>query len=403
MDQASRGAACLANSRFDEAITHYTAAIAANPTAVDYYIKRSTAHQRSTPPDHAAALSDAEIAVALAHKRAKRELIKESQLRRAISLFHTQRYADAKFVFGIVKRLDEKEKTLGIWNKKVEDKLAGLEEGDPKGVVSVKEVPEVQVPSVGPGKAVASASKAEMAKAATVARPVVPTPADKIKQDWYQNSENVYFTLLAKGVPKEKATVEIEENSLSISFPIQDTTTYDYTLDPFYAPVDAENSFFNITSTKIEVTLKKKIAGVKWHSLEGTKAASSTETKKSEVPSHIINPKPPAGHAPYYPTSSKSGPKDWDKVAAELTKVPAKDGEGDGEWKEEDLDAEDGGDETTRFFKKLYEGCDPDQKKAMMKSFSESGGTVLSTSWQDVGSRKVVPEPPDGMEAREYK
>ena len=60
------------------------------------------------------------------------------------------------------------------------------------------------------------------------------------------------------------------------------------------------------------------------------------------------------------------------------------------------------GDETSHFFKKLYGGATPEQQRAMMKSYQESGGTVLSTDWSNVGSKTVVPEPPEGMEARKY-
>lgn len=38
----------------------------------------------------------------------------------------------------------------------------------------------------------------------------------------------------------------------------------------------------------------------------------------------------------------------------------------------------------------------------MMKSFSESGGTVLSTNWKDVGQKKVEMKPPEGMEFKQY-
>jgi suppressor of G2 allele of SKP1 len=37
-----------------------------------------------------------------------------------------------------------------------------------------------------------------------------------------------------------------------------------------------------------------------------------------------------------------------------------------------------------------------------MKSYQESGGTVLSTDWSSVGNKYVAPEPPEGMEAKEY-
>jgi len=218
MDQAAHGAAALKASNFEEAIRLYTSAIASNPNAVDYYIKRSTAHQRSSPPDYKAALSDAEIAVVLAFKRAKRELIKDSQLRRAIALFFLERYADAEYVFSVVKKLDDKEKTLTIWNKKVADKMAVLGEDDERRKVSVKEIPDVEVPSAGALKNTANMNQGSSSTSNTstsAPKPAVPTPANKIKHDWYQNSENVYFTLLAKGMPKDKAIIEIDKHSVS--------------------------------------------------------------------------------------------------------------------------------------------------------------------------------------------
>ena len=54
------------------------------------------AYTRLSPPDHQAAFNDAELAVSLATKRAKRELIADSQLRRAVTLFNLERYGDAK-------------------------------------------------------------------------------------------------------------------------------------------------------------------------------------------------------------------------------------------------------------------------------------------------------------------
>ncbi len=38
----------------------------------------------------------------------------------------------------------------------------------------------------------------------------------------------------------------------------------------------------------------------------------------------------------------------------------------------------------------------------MMKSYQESGGTVLSTNWEDVGKKKVEVSPPDGMIAKKW-
>ncbi|KAH7135124.1 SGS domain-containing protein [Dendryphion nanum] len=406
MDKAALGATALSNSDYSTAIKEYTAAIKQNPAAVKYYIQRSTAYQRSQ--QYIEALADAEYAVLLAHKRASRDLIKEAQLRRGISLFFVERYADAEFVLNIVKRLDEKEKSLGIWTMKVSKKLKELEEGDDRAKLMAKEIPDVEAPNSGlekkeevkdekkPGGVAAEASQA----AQSSSTPVVPTQANKIKHDWYQSNDTVSFTLMAKGVDKEKAVVDITKDALSITFPITDPSTgstsdFSFDIEPLYLEVNPDTSTFQIKATKIDVTLKKAQPGIKWHALEGTRDTSASSDEKPTIPRHILST---TDAPPAYPTSSRKGAKDWDKVAEDLSKKKVK--TEDGEDDEGGIDDE--GDETSAFFKKLYSGATPEQQRAMMKSYSESGGTVLSTDWSQVAKKTVVPEPPEGMEAKKY-
>lgn len=54
------------------------------------------------------------------------------------------------------------------------------------------------------------------------------------------------------------------------------------------------------------------------------------------------------------------------------------------------------------FFQKLYADADDDTKRAMMKSYQESGGTSLSTNWSEVGKGKMETKAPEGMEARKW-
>lgn len=64
-------------------------------------------------------------------------------------------------------------------------------------------------------------------------------------------------------------------------------------------------------------------------------------------------------------------------------------------WKEMQIpEEEDKGEGFEYFIKKMYANATPEEQRAMMKSMQESGGTVLSGDWDDVGSRHVDPQPP---------
>lgn len=385
MDAARKGETALSASKYEEAIQHFTEAISTNPTAVKYYINRSTAYQRSSKYNEA--LQDADLAVVLAHKRGVRELIKDAQFRRALALFFLGQYADASHLLGIVEKLDEKDKMLPIWKMKVANKVKDMTDEE-KTKVTIKDIPDVEIPSAGTTvQSVKTGSGATSGMAASIApKPVVPTPANKIKYDWYQNNENVTINILAKGVQKDAVSVEFDKDTFSVSFPVTGSSSdYSYSADPLYASIDPDQSTYRVTPNKVEVTLRKAATGIKWHELESDRVIERESENKTSIPSHVLTGKT-TDAAPAYPTSSKTGAKNWDKLAME------------------DLDDKDEmeGDETSQFFKKLYKDATPEQQRAMMKSYQESGGTVLSTDWSNVGSKTVVPEPPEGMEAKKY-
>ncbi len=428
MDVAAQGAAALAASDFPSAITHYNKAISSNPQAVDYYIKRSMAYARLSPADYTSSLKDSEIAVGLANKRGKRELIAESQLRRGVALYGLQRWGDAKQCFFWAAKYNYDEKVLKIWDTKVQAKLKDLEEGDEKSMVIVKEVPEIELPT-------ATETKSSTNDAHTLTKGTENKVkeesfvASKTRYDWYQTGDNVVVTLFAKGIPKDEVKVDLHPKSLQISFPTPSGPDFEYKLNSLYADIDPSASTAKILSTKVEITLRKAQPGQKWSSLESNQTPDDSKPNLTETSSQTSHPsapsKPVKPTAPAYPTSSKTGPKDWDKLANSFAKKPktpksggdnSNDSKGSSTGKEQDdkngnnddddddgidFDME-GGDEVGAFFKQIYKGASPDARRAMMKSYQESNGTALSTNWDEVAKGKVETVPPSGMEEKKW-
>jgi len=217
---AEHGLKALNSQDYPRAIDLYTQALQQTPGSPDYYIKRSTAYQRST--DYTNALKDAEIAVVLGYQRGKRELISSAQLRRGVSLFMERRYGDAAFCISEAERkvAGEKERNLiGIWKNKIEIQLSKLDHDDPMREVTVSEVPDAEVPVPEKQDGPVSVSLSKDGKAAPTTAPLLPTPGvstptNRIRHEWYQTASQVVLTIYVKGVPRDKATVEISSDSV---------------------------------------------------------------------------------------------------------------------------------------------------------------------------------------------
>lgn len=452
MEEAARGAAALEASNILVALSAYTQALIAHPNSPDFFTQRAIAFAHHKPPFHALALKDAEYAVLFAEKRAKREKIQAAQHRRVVALYGLGRYADAKFVLSTMEKWRPKgskpSKMEGdMWMARIESKLNKLPESEK--VVTTKEFPEIDIPS---DKQIIAQLKAHLnadhsfkfeadpipqstdnsavdeagnGSNASTSGPTALAPSTatlttglvKIRHEWYQNAHSVTLTLYAKGVSKDSAEIDIKDDSIYISFPhpSNPASTFTFSLDPLFGPIDPSESKSAVMSTKIEVTLMKARVGQRWNDLEGTAPLKSSTKENDE--SNLTNSQPPiptpaasTSSGPSYPTSSRHGPKNWDKLADDLhaeakakpkkSKATKKSSDskqddrnspptsGDEAAEEVDSDYETG-DPVDSFFKKLYAGADDDTRRAMMKSFSESNGTALSTNWAQVGKGPV--------------
>lgn len=212
--QADLGAKALAAKDYTSAITYYTDALKTSNSPI-WFINRSTAYHRAGQYD--LALQDAEAGVLAARQRARREQITAAQMRRAIALYSLGRLGDSRLVLTWVRKLNEKEKSLGVWQLKVANEYDKLPEDAEGRKVSVTEVPdEAKLPEV--GKTVAVEEKSKVVTQAPQTSNPTQTPKEKIRHEWYQSSNKVTITIFAKGIPKEQAEVNIAEDS--VSFPI---------------------------------------------------------------------------------------------------------------------------------------------------------------------------------------
>lgn len=113
-------------------------------------------------------------------------------------------------------------------------------------------------------------------------------------------------------------------------------------------------------------------------STEGIWSALTLEEKA--LYEHKMNSKPKEVSS--RPSEKK---KDWDKITKEL-----------------DEDKPEGEQALNQMFQQIYANGNEDTRRAMMKSFQTSGGTVLSTNWNEVGTTEYEKNisPPDGQEVK---
>lgn len=304
-----------------------------------------------------------------------------------------------------------------MWRCQALAKMEKLPAGDPGRRVTVTKIP---ARSALPTPTLVSTPKSHEEP------DLKPLPLEKsiLRTDFYQTSDSITVSLFTKGVDLRKLHVYFTEDKIHIGPLPRDAVGYRgvelHSTLHLESYINPQGSRYSVTPNKVELVLQKKAPGVKWAkwgeerithppssvddsvqtvsaSVPGLVEESSTNNVTEDKRTPVATPKQPsqnlpvrsvpsaavAGGAPSYPTSSKTGPKNWDML-------------------EDSDEEEDAKQDVDQFFKKLYSTATDEQRRAMMKSFVESNGTTLSTNWEDVGSRKVTTAPPDGVEPKKW-
>ncbi|KAI0815002.1 SGS-domain-containing protein [Irpex lacteus] len=197
------------------------------------------------------------------------------------------------------------------------------------------------------------------------------------RHEFYETDEKLTLSIFDKGADPSQVSVDIQPRSL-----VYKHGEKELSLQPLKGQVDPEKSDFTVGKVKVEIRLVKVAQG-RWGGLVGdspdplsTFPTASASTAPSDQPRRIAR-------------------KNWDGITTEILSSEKE--------VTSDQDPNVGGDSTVNgFFQKLFADADEDTKRAMMKSYQESGGTTLSTNWDEVKKGPVEVKPPEGSEWKKW-
>ena len=196
----------------------------------------------------------------------------------------------------------------------------------------------------------------------------------KIIYNWIQNG--IYITVDVTSNHNLNA-YDIKINKKSIEFIDKKEGTLKYSINLTNGIIPEKSSYKITSAMKCKLELQKEVENFNWVNLEVNKDDNS-----------LNNPKDKVIHG-YYPSSSKVK-KDWSQLDKEID-----------EQEKEDA-SKDGNEGMWRLFRDIYAKGNEETRRAMIKSFQTSGGTVLSTNWNEVKDKdyegKDRPEAPKGQE-----
>jgi suppressor of G2 allele of SKP1 len=347
------------------------------------HLGRSKAHNKLE--NHLEAVADAQRAVELDPKLAA------AYAEQGRALYNLEEYESAKEAFDMACVLEPARKIHKNWLNMCKVALGQEVQQEPLSqAMEAHQAQQEQIENLNAGSygtstakaAEKSASKAptavtiddpEFAKywrapaaaaAAEVDAAVSGSSGRKYRHQWFQNDNRVEVNIMAKKMPKERVSVTIEPGRLKVATK-DEAGKEEYVFEvELYREIDTTASKYEVLGSKIEVILAKKVPRENWKDLEARAAEpaiAAAAAREGEAPASAA-----------YPYAGKK--VDWNKVEQEVQK----------EEKEEKLE---GDAAVMKFFKEIFKDSDEDTRRAMMKSYQESGGKSLSTNWKDVGSR----------------
>lgn len=352
---------------FEKSFELYTRVVEKAPDNASSWIHRSATLLKLSRPTEA--LADAEKAVTLAPKNPK------AHLRRGMALFELGRKPEARACFVAGREHDPMSRQLLQWLGKCEASEASPETAMTNSSdASLGDADPTSTEPVGLSAAVTEGD----------------APVVAYKHQWYQSQTHVTIEVLARDVRASEAEFAATEDSATVTIRREprngnaaETPPYALRLRLF-GGIHPADSKLTVGVAKVELRLRKSEA-IQWSDL----TAEAREKTKATQP---LNFSDASMSRPAYPSSKAAQtkrPTDWDKLEAELDAEEEEPPSGDAAL--------------NKLFQDIYGKADEETRRAMNKSFQESGGTVLSTNWAEIGAKTTEAQPPEGMESKKYE
>ncbi|KAI8995673.1 SGS-domain-containing protein [Trametes punicea] len=194
------------------------------------------------------------------------------------------------------------------------------------------------------------------------------------RHEFYETDERLALSIFDKGADPEQVKITFEPRKFTYV-----NGEKSLVLEPLKGQIDPAKSDYTVGKVKVEVRFAKMALG-RWGALVGDSPDPLATSSSTAAP---------ASSAPRKPR------KNWDGITTEILNSE--------KAVSPDQDPNAGGDAAVNeFFQKLYADADEDTRRAMLKSFQESGGTTLSTNWEEVKKSKVEVKPPEGSEWKKW-
>ncbi|PFH38641.1 SGS domain-containing protein [Besnoitia besnoiti] len=240
--------------------------------------------------------------------------------------------------------------------------------------------------------------------------------------EWMQSGERLCLTFFVKHLsPGDVQSIEFKPREFCVRLLVpplpapteggapasaatcgEEKKLYVFHIEQLLEEIVPEESKYTLSQTKIEVSLKKKRAGFHWAALEASPVGPAAPLQPIATVDSAKKPEGECGKGenkeadtnekskqPMYPSSKKK--IDWNQVEKEI----------DDELKDDDKEGEAA---LQKLFQQIYANADDDTRRAMIKSYQTSGGTVLSTNWDEVRGKNYEQSvtAPEGQEVRRW-